>query len=216
MNFLRPELLQHAHNLLRGGAAHDRVVDEHDALPGHNLPDRIQLHLHAEVADGLLRLDERPPDVVIADQSELERNAGFLRVAERGEEAGIGDGNDDIRVHWMLARKLCSEALPGLSDVGAEDDGVGPREVDVLEDAPRLALRGELMDHAKCGGGGGATLHHHDLAGTNLADGIRFDQIEGAGLGGDDERVGETPQDERTKPVGIARGVDAAGGEHGD
>ena len=72
------------------------------------------------------------------------------------------------------------------------------------------------MDHAKCGGGGGATLHHHDLAGTNLADGIRFDQVEGAGLGGDDERVGETSEDERTKPVGIARGVDAAGGEHGD
>ena len=85
MHFLRPELLEHAHDFLRRRAAHNRVVDQDDALSGDEVPHRIELHLHAEIADGLLRLDEGPADVVIAHQSELERNPRLLRVADRGK-----------------------------------------------------------------------------------------------------------------------------------
>ena len=49
-------------------AAHDRVVDEHDALAFENAAHRVQLDAHAEVADRLLRLDEGAADVVVADE----------------------------------------------------------------------------------------------------------------------------------------------------
>ena len=75
MHLGRAELLQHADDFFRCRAAHDRVVDEDDAFSGDDPAHGIQFHLHAEVADGLLRLDERPSDIVIAHKAEFERNS---------------------------------------------------------------------------------------------------------------------------------------------
>src|SRR5688572_27031525 len=47
-----------ADDLPAGRAADDRVVHEHHALVLEDAADRVQLHLDAEVADRLLRLDE--------------------------------------------------------------------------------------------------------------------------------------------------------------
>ena len=69
MHLARPGLADHAHDLARGGAAHDRVVDQHDALALEHLAHRVELELDAEVPDRLLRLDEGAPDVVVADQA---------------------------------------------------------------------------------------------------------------------------------------------------
>src|SRR5213078_648609 len=81
VHFLRAVLLEHADDLFRRRAAHDRVVDQHHALSRHELAYRIELHLHAEVADGLFRLDERPADIVVTYEAELEGDARFQRVA---------------------------------------------------------------------------------------------------------------------------------------
>src|SRR5262245_58296370 len=51
----------HLDDLAAGGAAHDRVVHHHHALALQHLAHGVQLHLHAEVTDALLGLDERPP-----------------------------------------------------------------------------------------------------------------------------------------------------------
>ena len=45
---------------------------------------------------GVLRLDERAADVVIADQPEVERQPGLLGVAERGRHAGVGHRDDEV------------------------------------------------------------------------------------------------------------------------
>ena len=181
MHFVRPVLLEHSHDLFRRCAAHDRIVDQHDAFAGDDLPHRIELHLHAEVADGLLRLDERAADVVITYQAVLEGDAGFVRVAERGEHTGVGHRHDDIGIDRMLARKLRSKSLPHLGHIVAEDYRVGPREVHVLENAAGFTLRGKLVNDAK-GRSPAHTIHRDNLSGTDLADRLRSDEVECARL----------------------------------
>src|SRR5687767_2376414 len=93
------------------------------------------------MANGTLRLDEGPTDIVIADQPELKRNARLLRVPQRGEDSRIGHGDDDVGVDGMLARELRSELPPHFGDVVAEDHGVRSSEINMLEDAARFAWR---------------------------------------------------------------------------
>ena len=54
--------------------AHDRVVDDDDALAGH-LVERVELQPDALLAELLVGLDERPPDVAVLDQPFAERDA---------------------------------------------------------------------------------------------------------------------------------------------
>ena len=58
----------------------------------------IQLHLHAKIADRLHRLDEGPPDVVIADQAELQRDAALPRISERGRHTRVRHRHHHIRI----------------------------------------------------------------------------------------------------------------------
>src|SRR6266496_2015709 len=60
----------HADDLAAGGAADNRIIDEDDALAIEHAAHRIQLELHAEIADALLGLDEGAPDVVAADKAD--------------------------------------------------------------------------------------------------------------------------------------------------
>ncbi len=54
------------------------------------------LQLDAHVADGVGRLDEGAADIVVADDAELEGNAGFLGETDRGRRAGIRHRHDDV------------------------------------------------------------------------------------------------------------------------
>ena len=77
MHFLRAGVAHHLHDLGRGGAAHDRIVDQHDALArDHRAVGRV-LEAHAKLADLLGRLDEGAADIVIADDAELVGDAGL-------------------------------------------------------------------------------------------------------------------------------------------
>ena len=78
--------------------------------PSRMLAHRVELHLHAEVPDRLLRLDERPAHVVVADEAHPERDAGLLGVADRGAHAGVGHRHDDVGRHAGFARELLAEA----------------------------------------------------------------------------------------------------------
>src|SRR5690606_26204727 len=83
----------HLDDLARGRSAHDRVVDDDDALATKDRLDRIQLQAHAEMANRLLRLDERAPHVVGADQPHLERDLPLAGVADRGGDSGVWNGD---------------------------------------------------------------------------------------------------------------------------
>src|SRR5947207_8845937 len=103
----------------------------------------------------------------------------------------------------MLFRQLRAEPLPHLCDVIAENDGVGTREVDMLEDATRLALARELMHDAHA-----ALFEHEHFAGAHFADRLRPDEVKRACLARNGDRVIEPAEHERTESVRIARGKD--------
>ena len=107
-------------------------------LPSRMLRTGFSFTLHAEVADRLLRLDERAADVVIADQAHPHRDARRLGEADGGADAGVGNRHDDVGLDRRLARQPAAELGAHLVDALAEHVAVGPREVDVLEHALRL------------------------------------------------------------------------------
>src|SRR5882724_7286326 len=129
---------EHAHDLAAGGPAHDRVVDHHHALALQHLGHRVQLHLHAEVPDALLGLDEGAADVMVADQAHLVRRARLLGVPEGRARPRVRHGDHDVGRDGMLARELVAERLAYGVDVAAPQRGVRAREVDVLEHALQL------------------------------------------------------------------------------
>ena len=97
VHLARARLEHHLHDLLRRGAAHHAVVDQHDAVAAHGAGVGGVLELDAELADALLGLDEGAADVVVADDAELEGDAALLGVADGGGHAGVRDRDDRRR-----------------------------------------------------------------------------------------------------------------------
>src|SRR5262249_49026457 len=89
MDFFRASFADHANNFAGSRAAYDGVVDKDDAPAFDQAADGIELELHAEIADGLRRLDERAADVVVADEAHAEGNLGLERVADGGGNARV-------------------------------------------------------------------------------------------------------------------------------
>src|SRR5664279_1698134 len=75
VHFLGAGVAHHSDDLPAGRATNYRIVDQHDSLTLDNMSHRIQLETYTEIADSLLRLDERAAHVVIANQSELNGDA---------------------------------------------------------------------------------------------------------------------------------------------
>src|SRR5262249_45825082 len=132
----------HLHDLGRGRAPHDRVVDQNDALALDHRAIGAVLQANAELADLLGRLDEGAPDIVIADDAELVGDAGLFGVADGGGYAGIGNRDDHVSVGTRLAGELRAHGLAHRINRAAADNRIRAREIDVLEDAgARLPLR---------------------------------------------------------------------------
>ena len=74
-----PALAHHLDDLGRGRAAHDRIVDQDDPLALEVGAVGVVLEPHAEMADLVGRLDEGAADIMVADDAELERQPRFLR-----------------------------------------------------------------------------------------------------------------------------------------
>ena len=145
MHFAGAGIAHHADDLLRGGAAHQRVVDQDDALALDRGAVGRMLHAHAEFAHALGRLDEGAADVMVSDDAEFERHAGMLAVAEGGGHAGVRHRHHDVDFDMALARELRAEGLADVVDRAAADDGIRPREIDVFEDAGPRRLRRERL-----------------------------------------------------------------------
>ena len=151
------------------------------------------------MADRVGRLDEGAADIVVADDAELEGDAGLDGVAERRRHARIGHRDDDVGRDRALARQLGADPLARLVDAAALDDAVRPGEVDVLEDAepPRAAGEGVLRMHA-----GG--IDDDELAGLDVAHEVGADDVERAGLRCQDVGLAEPPQDQRPDAQRVA------------
>ena len=200
----------HLDDLAAGGAAHDGVVDDHDALAVQDLAVRVELHLDPEVADALLRLDEGTAHVVVADEAHVVGQARLLRVAERRPDPGVGHRDDQVGDHRILAGELVAERLAHRVHVPAPQHRVRPREVDVLEHALQPLGGAEGLERGEA-----ALVDDQDLARLDVAHHLGFHQVERAGLRGEHPRVVQAAQRERPEAGGIAHADDRASGSAG-
>ena len=119
---------------------------------------------------------------------------------DRPADTGVGNRHDDVGVDRGLARQLAPHGRAGLVHAEAEDIAVGPREVDVLEDAVRDARRRERPEAANP-----VMRDHHHLARLDVTNVGGANQIQGARLGTDDRRVAQPADDEWPESVRVAR-----------
>src|ERR1035441_10731797 len=78
MNFFGAGAAHHAHNLAARRSANDGVVNQDDALALEQIAHGIEFEFDAEVANPLLRLDERAAHIMITNQTEAKRKTGFF------------------------------------------------------------------------------------------------------------------------------------------
>src|SRR5919109_677307 len=88
----------HIDDLDRGRAPDDRIIDEDDALAVEIGSARIVLQPNAKMANLITRLDKSSPDVMVADDSQLEGQPRFLGVADRCGNARIWNRHHDVRL----------------------------------------------------------------------------------------------------------------------
>ena len=211
VDFGRAGLAQQLDDSRRGGAAHDRVVDHGHAAPVEHRLERVVLEVRAEVADALVGLDEGAPHVAVLDQPLGVGQAGFVGVADGVRGGGVGHADHDVGVGRVLAGELAAHPLAGLEGEPSVEEGVGPREVDVLEDAagrrPRL---GDLAAAQAVG------VDRDQLAGMHIAHVGRADVVQRAGFGGDDVAAVDRADAERPHAERVARGHQAVGREQDD
>ena len=202
---------EHRHDLARRRAAHDRVVDDDEAL-ARDLGERVELHADPLLAHALLGLDERAADVAVLDQPLAERDAGRAREADRRRRAGVGDRQHEIGLDRRFGGEALAHAHPRAVHLDAGEARVGPCEVEELEDAERAAV-GRLAPPGRVQS---LVVDDHELAGSHLALERRADEVECAALRRDDVIVAETAERKRTEAVRVAEGEQLAVGEADD
>src|SRR5262249_7996722 len=134
---------------------------------------------------------------------------GFERIADGGRNSGIGNGDDDIGFDRMFFGERAAQSFTASADGAAEDDAVGARKIDMLEDALLV-----LLFWGEADGFQAAFRDAHHFAGLDFADVCRVEKIKGAGLRGGEPSVAEAAENQRPKAPGIADGVKLVLREH--
>ncbi len=202
-----PGATKERHDLPRGRAAHDGVVDDHQAAAADLFAQRAELHVDAALAHRLRWLDEGPAGVAVLDHALPVGQAAGLGIAGRGRGAGVGDRDDRVGVDRRLAGQRLAHPPPRLVEVATHEVRVRSGEVDELEDAEVLLRLGEA-DRARAAG----LAEDDHLARLDLAHDLGADDVQGGRLGGDHPGLGlarDAAQDERPEAMRIADADDA-------
>ena len=145
----------------------------------------VVLQPHAEMADLVGRLDEGAADIVVADDAELERDARLPRHSRsppaRRSRAPARPRRPST---GALARQLGADALARLVDADAFDRRCRAgrnRCTRRCRSAGGCAANGCSAVHA-------AVVDHDDLARLDVAHELGADDVERAGLRGEDRR----------------------------
>ena len=170
-----PGLAQHGDHGPGGGAPHDRVVDHDEPLAGDVLPQRVELAPHPVGPLGLGRGDEGAADVAVLDQALSVGDARGHGVALGGRHPRVGHAHDQVGGDRRLGGQQLAHPAAGAVDLVAVERGVGPGEVDELEDAElgvepldgKRPLRAHLL-----------AVDDDHLAGLELADEGGADDVE--------------------------------------
>ena len=139
------------------------------------------------------------PDVVVADEPHPQRDVRLVGISHRRAHAGVRYRHDDIGINALLACKNPSEIRAHFIDALPEDIAVRTRKIDMLEDAVRERRRRERLDRPQA-----ARADEQHLAGFDVANVGRADEIHGARFRADDIRVVELTKRHRAKSVRIA------------
>ena len=159
------------------------------------------INLGVKVADLVARLDEGAADIMRADDAEFERYPRLLGIADSGRRTRIGHRDDEIGVDTALDRKLSADRLAHRINRRAVYDRVGPREIDMLEDAGARPRLGEGADRAH------PLVRDDDhLSRFDLADERGTDDVEPDCLRGEDIGVADPAHHQRTDAERISAG----------
>ena len=162
------------------------------------------------LAQLLAGLDEGSRHVAVLDETVVLGQAAAARVSAGRGVARVGDGDHQVGTG---CRGLTGQYLPHPAAGGLERGAVHLRvragEVDVLEDAERLALA--LDQHP----GADAVLADRDqLAGLDVAHVLGADDVQRAGLAGHAVVLAQAPEDQRPDAGRVPEGQDALVGHH--
>ena len=200
MHFRRTGVEEHLHDLSRRVPTDDGVVHSHDALSRH-LRERVELQLDPLFAQSLVGLDERPPDIAVLDQAFAEGDVERAGEADRGRRPRVGNGKDEVGLDGRLLCEPLAHADTRGVHLDAREARIRSSEVEELEDAERAAaVRWNGLPRLD------AFADHEQLARPHLAFELGADQVERAGLGGDDPVAVEASEAEWAHPAGIAEG----------
>ena len=106
MDLAGPCGTDHAHDLTARGAANDGVVNQHDFLSLKHAAHRVELELHAKIANLLLRLNEGAAHVMVANKPKTEWDAALRGKAHGRADAGIRHRHYDVSLDWRFACQL--------------------------------------------------------------------------------------------------------------
>ncbi len=189
----------HLDDLSARGSPDDGVVDHRDALPPRDLLHGVQLDLDPEMPDGLSWFDEGSTYIVVPDEAQLDGNICLMPIADGGRKARIGCRDDNVRIRGMLPGQLNPELSPHRVNVSSEDETVGTCEIDEFECAMGRGHGGEGEKGMES-----IFVNNHHLPGSDLPLEFRPNEIEGAGLRGNEIGVLLTPQYKGSKAMGVA------------
>ena len=206
MDLLRTRVLEHRDDLPRRVAPHDRVVDDDHALAGHDLGQRVELHPQPVLAQLLAGLDEGTRHVAVLDQAVVLGQPRGAREAVRRRVARVRHRDHEVRLDRRLrARGSRPSARAPPAAPGSPAACPAARSRCARTRTCALRSPGEHRLHLEP-----PLAQRHHLAGLDLADHLRADDVEGAALRGDDEALGmpvgrlHLPQRQRPHPVRVA------------
>src|ERR1700749_1163008 len=181
MDFGGAGIAYHLHDFFRSRAAYNGVIHKNDTLAREQCAIGIVLFADAEIADAVRRLDEGTADIMVADDTQIERQLRLFRKTDGGGEGGIRHRHDHVGRGRRLAREFHTGALAQVVDIAALDHGVRPREIDVFEHAETMRMLVERMQALD------AIFGYDDhLTRLDIAHELGTDDVERTGLGCED------------------------------
>src|SRR5690606_36166617 len=162
------------------------------------------------MAGAVRRLDEGAADVVRADNTELERDTGLLRIADRCRYAAVRHGNDQICLDRRFLCQLYPDLLARFVNRTFVKYRIRPAEVDMLEDAGA----GRDIAERAMAANGPVEVHFDELTGIHLPLKIRAHYVEGDRFASEHHGVAEPAHDQRPNGQRITHRGQAARRHH--